>query len=162
RFGMWDDIIAQPDLSFDERPFTSTFRHAAKAVAHAAKGDTATARKHQQQYLANSVRVSEDTTLGNNPAADVFKIVTPMVDEAIAALRQAVEAEDQLRYDEPPAWLIPVRHALGAVLMENQRFAEAEAVYREDLRQLPNNGWSLYGLSRSLESQGKADEAAQF
>ena len=60
-----------------------------------------------------------------------------------------------------PPWMIPVRHSLGATLMQNGRYAEAEQVYREDLKHLPGNGWSLFGLTSSLRAQKKnADEAA--
>jgi hypothetical protein len=65
------------------------------------------------------------------------------LDAGIAALREAIKLEDALHYDEPPGWLIPVRHSLGAVLMKQQRFAEAEQVYRDDLVRSPENGWSL-------------------
>ena len=58
--------------------------------------------------------------------------------------------------------MIPVRHSLGAVLMKQQRFAEAEQVYRADLQRLPENGWSLLGLAESLWKQKKnPDEVAQ-
>ena len=59
-----------------------------------------------------------------------------------------------------PDWIQPVRHALGATLMDAKRYPEAEAVYRDDLEHYPENGWSLYGLSRSLQREGKQDEAA--
>ncbi|PYL02095.1 MAG: hypothetical protein DME32_07510, partial [Verrucomicrobia bacterium] len=73
----------------------------------------------------------------------------------------AIKLEDALNYDEPPGWLIPVRHSLGAILIHNGRYAEAEQVYREDLARLPENGWSLYGLASSLKAQQKnASEAA--
>jgi predicted Zn-dependent protease len=81
-------------------------------------------------------------------------------DEGIARLRDAMKAEDVLHYVEPPDWMIPVRHSLGAVLMKAGKSADAEQLYREDLRRLPENGWSLYGLAESLRRQGKADEAA--
>jgi len=61
---------------------------------------------------------------------------------------------------EPPPWIQPVRHALGAVLMEAGRYPEAEAVYRADLTHYPENGWSLFGLSQSLRKQEKKAEAA--
>ena len=69
-------------------------------------------------------------------------------------------AQDALIYMEPPPWYFPTRQALGAVLLEAGRPAEAEAVYRRDLEQYPANGWSLYGLARSLEAQGRAGDAA--
>ena len=84
------------------------------------------------------------------------------IDRGIEQLRAAIQKEDALKYDEPPGWLIPVRHSLGAVLMKQLRFAEAERVYREDLARLPENGWSLVGLAESLRKQKKnADEVAQ-
>jgi predicted Zn-dependent protease len=80
------------------------------------------------------------------------------VDAGIAELQTAVKEEDALKYDEPPAWMIPVRHSLGAVLMKMRRFAEAEQVYRDDLARLPDNGWSLFGLAESLREQKKNDD----
>ena len=82
------------------------------------------------------------------------------LDEAVEKLRETVKREDALKYDEPPSWTVPTRHALGAVLLEAKRSDDAEAVYREDLVRYPENGWSLYGLARSLSAQGKTAEAA--
>jgi tetratricopeptide (TPR) repeat protein len=81
-------------------------------------------------------------------------------DEGIAGLQAALKMEDTLKYDEPPAWMIPIRHSLGANLMKAGRFAEAEEVYREDLRRLPENGWSLYGLAETLKAAKKPEAAA--
>ena len=78
---------------------------------------------------------------------------------AIEKLREAVRREDLLKYDEPPGWTVPSRHALGAFLLEARRFKEAEATYREDLIRYPENGWSLLGLSRALAGQQKRGEA---
>jgi len=80
---------------------------------------------------------------------------------AVARLREAVALEDALKYDEPPAWTVPTRHSLGAVLIAAQKYADAEAVYREDLKRYPENGWSLRGLAQALEAQGKRQEAAE-
>ena len=77
------------------------------------------------------------------------------LDDALTHLREALKLEDSLRYDEPPSWMIPLRHVIGATLMKADRFVEAEQVYREDLSRLPDNGWSLYGLAQSLRRQGK-------
>lgn len=171
RFGQWDDILAEPAHPATQ-PFTHAFQHAARGIAFAAKGDTAAARKEQALYTTASKNVTpEMIAAGNNPCQAVLAVVTPMlegeilaregkVDDAVAQLRAAVQAEDRLRYDEPPSWLIPVRHSLGATLMTHGRYAEAEAVYRADLARLPGNGWSLFGLGESLMQQHKASEAA--
>ena len=78
---------------------------------------------------------------------------------AIAALREAVAIEDQIPYDEPPGWHAPVRQTLGALLLAAGQPAEAEAVYREELKRNPDNGWSLYGLAQSLRAQKREAEA---
>jgi TolA-binding protein len=70
-----------------------------------------------------------------------------------------VRREEGLTYDEPPPWLPPARHWLGGLLLAAERAAAAEKVYREDLEIYPANGWSLAGLARSLEAQGKDAEA---
>jgi Flp pilus assembly protein TadD len=80
-------------------------------------------------------------------------------DRAFKLLREAVSLEENLSYDEPPGWMQPVRHALGALLLADGRHAEAEAVYRADLVRHPNNAWSLLGLQQSLGLQGKTEAA---
>jgi tetratricopeptide (TPR) repeat protein len=80
-------------------------------------------------------------------------------DEATAHFREAVRLEDTFNYVEPPQWFYPVRASLGAVLLKAGKPAEAETVYREDLRRFPENGWSLFGLEASLRAQGKTADA---
>jgi tetratricopeptide (TPR) repeat protein len=173
RFGLWDDILAEPDQYAESMPFTRAFHHAAKAIAYAAKGEPDNARKAQGVFLERAKAVPKEASIGNNTCEAIISVVSPMIegeiliaegkiDSGIEQLRAAIEKEDALRYDEPPGWLIPVRHSLGAVLMKYQRFAEAEQTYRDDLARLPDNGWSLLGLAESLRKQNKnPEEAAQ-
>jgi tetratricopeptide (TPR) repeat protein len=81
-------------------------------------------------------------------------------DNAIARLHRAVLLEDNLIYNEPPDWHVPVRQSLGAVLLAAGRAAEAEAIYWQDLERNRENGWSLFGLLQSLRAQGKQEQAA--
>jgi tetratricopeptide (TPR) repeat protein len=170
RFGMWDEILAEPDNYADYMTATRAFHHAARAIAYAAKSDPENARKEQAIFLEKAKLVPKEETLGNNTAEDLLALAQHMtegeilirenkLDAGIAELREAIRLEDALKYDEPPSWLIPIRHSLGATLISNGRFAEAEQVYREDLARLPDNGWSLYGLAESLSTQKK--EAAE-
>ena len=173
RFGLWDDILAEPERYTDKMWFTRAFHHAARAIAYAAKGDTANARNAQSVFVERAKLVPKEDFLGNNSCEALLAVAIPMVegeiliaegkiDNGIEQLRAAIQKEDTLKYDEPPGWLIPVRHSLGAVLMKQQRFAEAEQVYRDDLARSPENGWSLLGLAESLRKQKKnADEIAQ-
>ncbi len=80
--------------------------------------------------------------------------------KAFALLRHAVELDDSLRYDEPWGWMMPVRHSLGALLLEQGRVKEAEEVYRKDLERHPNNGWALKGLATCLHLTNQHDKAA--
>jgi tetratricopeptide (TPR) repeat protein len=173
RFGLWDEILAEPEKYSDKMWFTHAFHHAARAIAYAAKGDTVNARKAQSVFVERAKLVPKEDFVSNNSCEALLALVIPMVegeiliaegkiDSGIEQLRAAIQKEDMLKYDEPPGWLIPVRHSLGAVLMKQQRFAEAEQVYRDDLARLPENGWSLLGLTESLRKQKKnADEVAQ-
>jgi tetratricopeptide (TPR) repeat protein len=169
RFGRWDEMLAEPapDKGF---PIAKALWHNARGVAFAAKKDVESAKVEQKAFLAAAAELPSGVTFSKNKAADILAIAEKMLegeilyregqtDAAIAALREAVRREDHLHYIEPPAWILPVRHALGATLMDAKRYADAEAVYRDDLAHYPENGWSLYGLSRSLRLQDKQNEA---
>lgn len=169
RFGRWDEILAEP--AFPEVvPISRSLQHYARAVAHAAKGELDAAREEQAAFAAVRTRVAKEATFGNNSGGDILDVAESFmrgeilfrsgkIEEGLASLKEAAAREDRLRYDEPPDWIQPVRHAWGAALLQAGRFAEAEAVFREDLAKLPENGWGLYGLSRALALQKKADEA---
>jgi len=173
RFGLWDEILSEPEQYTDKMWFTRAFHHAARAIAYAAKGDAANARKAQSVFVERAKLVPKEDFVSNNSCEALLAVAIPMVegeiliaegkiDSGIEQLRAAIQKEDALKYDEPPGWLIPVRHSLGAVLMKQQRFVEAEQIYRHDLARLPENGWSLFGLAESLRKQKKnADEVAQ-
>lgn len=169
RFGRWDDVLAAPEPP-DYLPIARALRRGSRGIAFAAKGELDKASEEQQAFLAAAKLVPEEARVGNNSAADVLAVArhllageilvrTPQSDQGISELYEAVKCEDRLRYSEPPDWIHPTRHALGATLLTLGKDAEAEKVYREDLTKLPNNGWSLFGLSRSLKGQGKMDEA---
>ena len=167
RFGRWDEIAGArnpaPDL-----PYPTAIWHYAQAMAairqqrlddadgHLARLRPLAADPAMDQLLvwdryplAHAARIAERTVTGELAAA------RGRFDEAIAELQDGVAIEDRIPYDEPPGWHAPVRHSLGAVLLEAGRAAEAEAVYREELRRNPGNGWSLFGLAASLERQRK-------
>ncbi len=73
--------------------------------------------------------------------------------------RALVNLQDDVAYAEPPPWYYTVRQSLGAALLEAGRGEEAAMVYQDDLRQWSENGWSLFGLMKSLRAQGLTREA---
>jgi tetratricopeptide (TPR) repeat protein len=158
RFGKWDDILAEADSYPDYLPFTRAFYHAVRGVAFAAKKDPENARKEQAIFTECALAFPKSTpvlSLMQLTLEGEILVAEGKLDDALTRLREALKLEDALPYDEPPSWMIPLRHVIGATLMKAGRFGEAEQVYREDLRRLPHNGWSLYGLAKSLLRQDK-------
>jgi tetratricopeptide (TPR) repeat protein len=172
RFGRWAGIAGKPNPAPD-LPYVTAIWHYAQGMAAIRQQRFDDAARHSaalgaaandpviakmlvwDRYpLSFAVQVADLTVMGE------LALARGQDDAAIAALRQAVAIEDQIPYDEPPAWHAPVRQALGAALLSLGRTQDAETVYREELRRNPANGWSLKGLAASLEAQGRTAEAA--
>ena len=171
RFGQWQTILDEP-LPTDPELYchTTAILHYAKGVAHSAIGNTAAAESEKSLFEAARQRVPESRNHFNNPCADVLAVAAEMLngeleyrkgnyDAAFAHLRQSVWLDDNLAYAEPWGWMQPARHALGALLLEQERVEEALAVYRADLglddtlnrsSQHPENVWSLHGYVECL------------
>ncbi len=169
RFGKWEEILAEPEPE-EWRLFSRAERHFARSVAFSALGQTEQARREIELLDEVAKNLTDEWKMGNNSAQEVLAIARLMAEgelafrqgeteQAFALLRKAVSLEEALSYDEPPGWMQPVRHALGALLLADGRAAEAEGVYRADLVRHPNNAWSLLGLQQSLEQQGKLQES---
>lgn len=171
RFGLWDEVLAAPDYA-ERFPLARALRHYARGVAYAARGDIAKARAEQLAFLERAEAVPATAFFGNNKGSDILLVAEDVLEgeilyregrtqQAFHTLEEAIAHEDALRYDEPPSWIQPVRHALGTLLLKSGRAREAEQVFRADLERLPENGWALYGLARSLEMRGDKREAAK-
>lgn len=169
RFGRWDEILAQPEPP-EWLPVKRALHHFARGAAYAALRKPDKARTEERELARAGELVPKEATIGNNSAHAALAIAAKVLageiaaagrdwNAAVNALERAVELEDQLAYDEPPDWIMPVRHSLGAVLLRDGRFEAAEKVYREDLRWYPENGWSLRGLATSLRGQNRTEEA---
>ena len=183
RFGRWDDIKAQ-ELPEDRELYsvTTALILYAKTVACAASGDIRGALASRDEFRIAKAAVPETRMLFNNTCVDILDIAEEMLEGevsyrqgdyevAFAHLRRSVELDDSLPYDEPWGWMQPARHALGALLLEQGRLEEAEAVYRADLGldntlsralQHPDNVWSLHGLHECLMSRGETGEATMI
>jgi tetratricopeptide (TPR) repeat protein len=181
RFGRWHEIIETP-LPEDQELYcvTTAMHRYARGVAHSALGNIAEAEAERELFRAACDRVPATHLYFNNYARDILAVGAEMLngeleyrkgdfDAAFAHLRRAVELDDNLEYSEPWPWMHPPRHALGALLLEQGRAAEAEAVYRADLGldnsiyrscQHPDNVWALHGLTECLDRSGNAAEHA--
>jgi tetratricopeptide (TPR) repeat protein len=173
RFGRWEEIVKAPQPA-DDFPYMQAIWHYAQGMAAVRQGRIEDAKRHHEALvpattnpeiekllqfgrysLIGGVRIAERFV-----AAELARAAKDY-DAAIAALNAAVTIEDTLPYDEPPAWHWPARQALGAVLLEARKPAEAEKAYRDELQRNPENGWSLHGLAKALKAQGKKAEAQE-
>ena len=171
KFERWSDILALPEPAF-EAPISGTVWHLARTLALAGKGRLVDATAERATFIDAANRLPKTLELGNNNAGELVAIARPYLDgrialmrgnfaEAIRYLREAVAAEDALSYDEPPAWYLPSREALGTALLRGGDLAGAEKTFREDLVHNPESGRSLFGLHAALVAEGRGDEAAK-
>ena len=172
RFGKWETILTEPQPPEDS-PFWTGIWHYARGLSFTAKGDLDAAVDELAKLRKISTidwLVDYRVTFSRNGAKAILDIAAVVLsgeiqskqgnyDKAIAELHRGVLLEDNIIYNEPPDWHVPVRQILGAVLIEAEKPEEAEAIYWQDLRQNRENGWSLFGLMQSLRSQGKEAEA---
>ena len=166
RFGKWDQVLAEPAPPDDLR-YALGMYHWARGMALAATGRLDEAAAERDALAAISVEDAvKKLEFLEGSAAQLLEVATHVLtgelagrqgnhDVAIAELETAHQKEYALRYTEPPAWPLPVRQYQGAALLEAGRAAEAEAAFRDDLAEYPENGWSLYGLAQSLRAQEK-------
>lgn len=171
RFARWDEVLAQPAPPAKLIYVTGAWRYA-RGLAFVAKGRSAEAASElaalqalrqsvpAERTVAGFFKMSDMLALASETLAGELAARRGETDAAVGHLAEAVRLQDGHWFTEPPPWHYPVRHSLGAVLLQAGRAAEAESVYREDLRRNPENGWALFGLAQSLRAQGKTADAA--
>lgn len=169
RFGQWEQLLREPPYP-DTLPVSQAVWHHARGTALAALGRLDEAEAELQALREKTATIDPERPMSLNPAQVVLQIPIKtlegeilyrrgLVDEGIAALREAVALQSRFQYIEPPDWMEEARHPLAATLMAAGRFDEAEPVLREDLKEFPENGWSLVGLAECLRARGADVEA---
>ena len=172
RFGRWQQILEEPAYP-EFRKVSRAVRSYARVIALANLKRTDEARSELERFDALAKEVPESWLIGTNDAPTILRLSRLMAEAellwregknelAFAKMREAVAAEDQLVYDEPPGWMLPVRHALGAILLAAGEAAQAEAVYRLDLKDWQENAWALLGLEQALRKQNRIAEADEL
>jgi len=171
RFGMWQELLTEPRPPANE-PYAIGVWNYGRGLAFVARGRLDAAATELTSLRAVMKHQAFETKLKDMPMLTNLQIASRILDgelslrrgntdAAIVALNEAVKIEDGIPYNEPPVWHHPPRQILGAILLEAGRPEEAEVVYREDLKRFRENGWSLFGLARSLEAQQKPSEARE-
>jgi tetratricopeptide (TPR) repeat protein len=161
RFGRFDEVLEVKHRPSDE--LLGGLWDFAQGYAHLREG----APDFAKVYLARVTKSAETSKAAfrMHSAKSLLGIVAGILEGeilrnagdlsgAIKIFEKAVETEDALTYDEPEPLPFAARHWLGAALLEAQRYADAERVYREELEDHPHNGWSLLGLQKALAGRG--------
>ena len=169
-FGKWDAVLAEPEPAHGSAYLRGLWHYTrGSAFVAQAKFDKA-AEELQALQVASQDPSVKDLLAAANPAPTILELSTRGLegeilsaqgrhDEAVKAFEAAVRLQDTLKYVEPPDWGQSMRLYLGAALLKAGRAKQAELVYREDLRDFRNNGWTLFGLAQSLRAQGKSAAA---
>eukprot|EP00729_Bicosta_minor_P006378 gene6378-13720_t len=181
RFGKWDDIIAEPvQTDKDAYPGCIATAHYARGIAYGSKGMLPEAEAEEKLFLdamknpALAGRVMHNNVMFAEEGPCVLRVAEAMLrgeimyrkavfdkgdaatfDAAFDQIKVAVTLSENLKYDEPWGWMVPVRHALGALMLEQGRFEDAEKVYRDDIALWKDNVWGLLGLTQVSEKSGK-------
>jgi tetratricopeptide (TPR) repeat protein len=176
RFSRWDDVLAEPAPDAELR-YTTGIWYYARGLAQAAKGRLDSAAVALDSLRTIAAKIPPEQTANLNSSRALLQVAEHSLSAGIAARRGQTDAavrgfragiavEDNLVYDEPTAWPVPLRQQLGRVLLAAGRPKDAERAFREDLVRYPRNGWSLHGLAEALKAQGRTSEAevvdAQF
>jgi tetratricopeptide (TPR) repeat protein len=171
RFGRWEEILREPAPPAEFPYVTGAWRYA-RGMAFIATGRRAEAEAElaalrqvaaavpAERTLAGFFKTKTILGLADNVLAGEIAARAGQTDVAVRHLLAAVAEQDGHWFTEPPVWYYPVRQSLGAALLAGGRPVEAEAVYLDDLKRNPENGWSLFGLAQSLAAQGKTADAA--
>jgi tetratricopeptide (TPR) repeat protein len=170
-FGNWEKILTEPKPPADLK-YPTAIWHYARGLALVRQGrvDAAKQELTRLSEIVKDPAVADLTIFDLNDVLDILKIAEAVLAGELAAeqgdfetsirhLQSAVNLEDGLNYTEPKDWYLPSRQVLGSILLEAGKAAEAEKVFREDLQDHPQSGWSLFGLEQSLRAQGKLREA---
>jgi tetratricopeptide (TPR) repeat protein len=190
RFSQWGDLLSYPEPAADAKSYahdahaTLGYWHFARGMAFVGNHQLDQAQKELDALRAQTVLAPAAPSFDGPPdvenvlekisqSCDAFnlQIATALLGSRIAEgkrqmpraielMRTAVKLQDDMPYNEPPAWFYPVRESLGALLLRSGAAAESAAVFRENLRRVPNDPRALFGLSAALAAQGHRSEAA--
>ena len=174
KFARWDDILAMENKN-KLLKYPEAIRHFARGMAFLGKKKVVPARDEltMLKKFAADESLKETTIWGINNVHTLLQIGKNVLEAELLAtegnystsiqlLEEAVAIEDALMYQEPTDWLLPVRHHLGAILLESGKPKEALEVYKKDLQKIPRNGWAYRGMQQAyskLEMDGLAEQA---
>jgi tetratricopeptide (TPR) repeat protein len=166
KFGKWDDIL-KIENEFPDLDYPTAILNYAKGMSYLSKGNVKAAKNELMilEKIASNEKLKEVTIWDINSVYELVQIACKVLKaeilskendftQSISLLKEAIEIEDALNYNEPPDWFFSVRHHLGAIQLDAGQYQDAIKTYKQDLENLPKNGWALKGLSAAYSKLG--------
>jgi len=173
KFGKWEEIL-ELENEVPSLKYPAAILNYARGMAFLSLGEMEKAKKelYSLETFAKDESLKEITIWDINTVSVLVQIARNVLkaeilakefkySESISLLREAIEIEDGLNYNEPPDWFFSVRHHLGAIQIEAGLYNDAVSTYKEDLLRLPKNGWALHGLKLAYENLNKQDKVKE-
>ena len=173
KFGKWEEIL-ELENEVPSLKYPAAIQNYARGMAFLSLGEMEKAKKelYSLETFAKDESLKEITIWDINTVSVLVQIARNVLkaeifakefkySESISLLREAIEIEDGLNYNEPPDWFFSVRHHLGAIQIEAGLYNDAVSTYKEDLLRLPKNGWALHGLKLAYENLNKQDKVKE-
>lgn len=170
KFKMWDEILDMKLDTYDLK-YPKAIRHYAEGMAHLGKENITKAKAELTalEALSEDETLKEVTIWDINDVYVLVQIAKKVLEAEILAhegnykasivlLREAIEIEDALNYNEPPDWFFSIRHHLGPILMKNRQYRVAIELYEEDLKKFPKNGWAHHGLKQAYKALNDSEQ----
>ncbi|PHN93759.1 hypothetical protein CSC80_10185 [Maribacter sp. 6B07] len=173
KFGKWEEIL-ELENEVPSLKYPAAILNYARGMAFLSLGEMEKAKKelYSLETFAKDESLKEITIWDINTVSVLVQIARNVLkaeilakefkySESISLLREAIEIEDGLNYNEPPDWFFSVRHHLGAIQIEAGLYNDAVSTYKEDLLRLPKNGWALHGLKLAYENLNNQDKVKE-
>jgi tetratricopeptide (TPR) repeat protein len=174
KFGKWNEIL-EMENEFKSLAYPEAIQSYARGMAFLGLGNIGNAKEELSRLntFARDPSIKEITVWDLNDAINLVNIAQYVLEaeilasedhyeESISLLKEAVKMEDELNYNEPPDWFFSVRHHLGAVQIEAEKYADAIQTFEEDLEIFPKNGWALHGLELANQKLNNSQKAAEI
>ena len=162
QFEKWDAILDEKTLPVFPRARQEAWRHWARAIADANKGNVEAAFTERTQFekaltdfTAKTHRpVPADLAVARQEMAAHIEIAKGNVDAGLKLFDTASKAERHLSYSEPAYYPRPAAEAEGRLALKNHKPAVAEHAFRIALEQYPGDAHAVTGLRAAIETQG--------
>jgi tetratricopeptide (TPR) repeat protein len=167
--GAWAEA-ARLELPTGALPFVAAVTHFARGMGAARSGDLAAARAQLP-----ALEALRDELLGRQDpdwppvieaqrlaVASWIALAEGRTDDALRLAARAAESEESVeKHPITPGPLLPARELQGDMLIQLQRYGDAQRAYEQNLQREPRRARSLFGAARAAELAGNAAAARE-